>query len=342
MAENTKISWTDHTFNPWSGCQKVSPGCQHCYAEAQAKRNPATLGVWGPTGTRVRMGDAYWRKPLRWNERAAIWAECPTCHWRGFSDWGGGKFAPHCAACFKRDVVSVLEHSRQRVFCASMADVFEDRPELVAWRADLFRLIVDTPNLDWLLLTKRPENINRMMTQAADLLLRINQKAAVAWGRWVVHGLPYALPNVWIGTTVENQEQADKRIPALLGVPVAVRFLSCEPMLSAVDLERIPDALYGKVWPDTTRGRGGIGGQVITADPGLVHWVICGGESGHGARYMDAHWALSLKEQCEAAGVPFFMKQMGAVWADEVGSSDKKGGDLSEMPVELRVRQFPK
>lgn len=275
----TTIEWTaqhlpdgtvvsGYTFNPWSGCQRVSPGCQNCYAEAMAKRNPRVLGVWGPQGTRVRTSNDYWRNPLVWNREA------------------------------KR------EGRRYRVFCASMADVFEDRPELIEWRVDLFRLIVNTPLLDWLVSTNRPENIMPMMQ-------------GMGWSSM--------MDNVWIGATVENQEQADRRIPALLSVPAKVRFLSCEPLLQQVNIRDFLTDGAGH-WRTPTRER---------------HWVICGGESGHGARYMDAYWALSLKEQCEAAGVPFFMKQMGSVWADEVGSSDKKGGDLSEMPVELRVRQFP-
>lgn len=125
MAENSKIEWTNHTFNPWRGCQKVSPGCQHCYAETLSKRNPAVLGEWGPNGKRVIASEAHWRLPLKWNKAAKLAGE------------------------------------RHRVFCASLADVFEDRPELVAPRVRLFHLISETPNLDWLLLTKRPENIRR-------------------------------------------------------------------------------------------------------------------------------------------------------------------------------------
>ncbi len=127
MGEGSKIQWTHHTFNPWRGCTHVSPGCEHCYAEALSKRNPAQLGTWGAGGTRVVASEAYWKQPERWNRAAEAAGE------------------------------------RHRVFCASLADVFEDRPELVEPRERLWRLIVATPHLDWLLLTKRPENIARLL-----------------------------------------------------------------------------------------------------------------------------------------------------------------------------------
>src|SRR5689334_23137746 len=129
MSENSKIEWTHHTFNPWRGCARVSPGCEHCYAETWAKRNPAQFGTWGATGTRVVASDAMWREPLKWDRKAAAAGE------------------------------------RHRVFCASLADVGEDRLDLMVPRRRLCELIVDTPNLDWLLLTKRPENLARLFPQ---------------------------------------------------------------------------------------------------------------------------------------------------------------------------------
>jgi protein gp37 len=126
MGENSKIEWTDHTFNPWIGCTKVSDGCKHCYAEALMDKRYGRV-KWGPQGTRQRTSADNWRKPLQWNKQA------------------------------------VKEDKHYRVFCSSLADVFEDNPQLTEWRADLFNLIAETPNLDWLLLTKRPENINRMV-----------------------------------------------------------------------------------------------------------------------------------------------------------------------------------
>jgi protein gp37 len=167
--KNSKIEWTHHTFNPWWGCTKVSDACAHCYAETFAKRTGHD--VWGPDKPRRFFGDKHWEAPLLWNDQAKKAGE------------------------------------RQRVFCASMADVFEDyngpkNLELLNARSQLWRLIEQTPNLDWLLLTKRPENILRFLPQAWDQTSRL-----------------------WIGTTVENQEQANKRIPELLKVPARIRFL---------------------------------------------------------------------------------------------------------------------
>jgi len=174
MAANTKIEWAHDTFNPWTGCAKVSPACQHCYAEGFA-RFPH-IGTWGASGARMRTSDANWKKPLAWDRQAKA------------------------------------AGTRRRVFCASLADVFEDRADLDPMRADLWRLIKQTPSLDWLLLTKRPA---RMASWAAE------------------HGWP---ENAWAGTTVEDQRRADERIPALLQVPARVRFLSMEPLLGPVDL----------------------------------------------------------------------------------------------------------
>lgn len=240
--ENSKIEWTHHTFNPWIGCTKVSDGCKFCYAEHLMDKRLSRV-EWGPTGTRSRTSPANWNKPRQWNRRLE----------------GTGR--------------------RERVFCASLADVFEDRPELEEWRADLMELIDDTPNLDWLLLTKRPENV-----------------LPLAPMRWSECQLP---DNVWIGTSVENQEQADKRIPELLRIPAVVRFLSCEPLLDAVDLMPY---LYAEFAADDPRHYPHKYG---------VDWVIVGGESGQQARPMHPDWARSLRDQCHLAGVPFLFKQWG-------------------------------
>ncbi len=251
MAENSKIEWTDHTFNPWRGCTKISEGCKNCYAETLSKRNPATLGIWGDNGTRVVASESYWKQPLKWNRQA----EC---------DCNSSRLGGHitCAFCESGGV-------RPRVFCASLADVFEDRPELTEPRRRLFDLINETPNLDWLLLTKRPENIEPLFNE-------------------VVHHFGWdedlSVMNTWIGTTVENRK-AKERIEILRQIPAAVRFLSCEPLLE--DLGEV----------DLTG----------------IHWVICGGESGPGARPVDIRWFRSLRDQCVAAGIPFHFKQWGGL-----------------------------
>lgn len=245
MGENSRIEWTDHTFNPWIGCTKISDGCKHCYAEALMDKRYGRA-QWGPQGTRVRTSEAYWRKPLAWNRRAET------------------------------------EGRRYHVFCASLADVFEDRPELVPWRTELFELIAQTPNLDWLLLTKRPENVLEMVpwgwhTEDAGGYL-------IDGGEWPA--------NVWIGTSVENQGAANERIPHLLRIPARYRFLSMEPLLGPVDFRTVDGfnrynlSLHG-------------------------FWVIVGGESGPNARPMHPDWVRSLRDQCQAAGVAFHFKQWG-------------------------------
>jgi protein gp37 len=176
MAKNSQIEWTHHTFNPWWGCAKVSPACDNCYAELWAKRMGHRL--WGAKSQRRFFGDAHWREPLVWNEDARA------------------------------------EKKRARVFCASMADVFEKRSDLELERSRLWKLVAATPELDWLLLTKRPQNIGAMVPWSPE-----------DWPR-----------NVWLGTTVENQNFAAQRLPHLLKHKAAVRFLSCEPLLGPIDL----------------------------------------------------------------------------------------------------------
>ena len=303
MAENSLIGWTDHTFNAWEGCTKVSPGCANCYAEERAKRYGSA--EWGPNGTRRVKAESGWKEPLKWQREAV--------------------------AC----------NVRPRVFCASLADVFEDWQGLMvdtagrtvyvcnecgAWRAiediccgpnahfpltmndvraRLFRLIDATPNLDWLLLTKRPENFARFLPPSSSSLVEFADDGPVGVRR-----------NVWLGVTVENQEQADRRIPLLLSTPAKLRFLSVEPMLGPVDLRpKAPDAysllgrFYGKHGFDPA-GMQPAADRVLNCFP-QIDWVIIGGESGANARPMHPVWARALRDQCKAAGVPFYFKQWG-------------------------------
>lgn len=262
MAENSKIEWTDHTFNAWIGCAKVSPGCEHCYAETLMDTRYGRV-QWGVNGTRVRTSEANWRKPLQWDRAAA--------------DAG----------------------VRAKVFCASLADVFENRNDLIPWRQQLFHLVDQTPNLDWLILTKRPENVLNFAYQQQ------------LW--WPSNEMP---KNVWIGTSVERQHE-DFRIHHLAKIPATVRFLSMEPLLGEVNLQAINivhngdwgiyDALTCRV---TTP-------QGDTIDASGVHpidWVIVGGESGQNTRHMHPWWARYLRDQCHVTGTPFFFKQWGE-WA---------------------------
>ncbi len=242
MGKNSAIEWTDHTFNPWWGCTKVSPGCEHCYAETWAKR--VGENIWGAKQDRRFFSDKHWAEPINWNSAAQD------------------------------------DRQRRRVFCASMADVFEDRSDLDPWRKRLWELIAKTQWLDWLLLTKRPENIT----------------GRVPWsGSWP--------ENVWLGTTVEDQRRAELRLPLLLQFPAKRRFLSCEPLLSYVDLSSWTIARPETLYP--------------------IDWVIAGGESGANARAMLPGWATRLRDQCRDAKIPFHFKQWGH-WAPVTSQKEHK------------------
>lgn len=242
MAQNSKIEWTDHTFNAWWGCIEVSPACDHCYARTWAQR--LGFDVWGADAPRRYFGDAHWNEPLRWDRAAAK----------------GG--------------------ARHRVFCSSMADVFERHPNvdenrnLEAQRRRLWSLIEATPNLDWLLLTKRPQNIISMVPP-----------------QWAANGFPR---NVWQGFTGERQREFDIRWRdvQVAAARALVIFVSYEPAIGSLVLPN--DFL--------SRGR--------------TAWCIAGGESGRAARPSQPDWFLNLRDQCVTAGVPFHFKQWGE-WAPE-------------------------
>jgi len=258
MGSDSKIEWCHHTFNPWRGCTKVSDGCKFCYAETLSARNPAVLGGWGPKGLRSLASEGYWRQPFAWDKEAAAAGE------------------------------------RHRVFCMSLGDVFEGDETMPAesrapvWNARirLFEVVMATANLDWLLLTKRTENVPIVLAKLLNHCSRAHPDHA--FSRWLENwfvGQPPA--NVWVGTSIEDQKTADERVPHLLQIPAAVRFLSCEPMLGEIDLRKV---------------------RPMVAP---INWVICGGESGPHARPMNPEWARSLRDQCVDAGVPFLFKQWG-------------------------------
>ncbi|HNR91614.1 MAG TPA: DUF5131 family protein, partial [Dokdonella sp.] len=239
MTERTAIEWADSTFNPWLGCTKISPACDHCYAEALMDTRMGKAR-WGADNPRVRTSAANWKLPLRWN--AQPFAGCNECGWRGVPIKGATGY--QCAACLHVN----LAPQRRRVFCASLADVFDNEVD-PQWRADLLELIDATPNLDWLLLTKRIGNVVRLLTD-----LRDSEPSDVRWGRlnaWLEHGRPPE--NVWLGATICNQAEADRDIPKLLATPAAVRFVSIEPMLGPVDVERYLEPL-DVYCPDTCDG----------------------------------------------------------------------------------------
>ncbi|WGS55072.1 phage Gp37/Gp68 family protein (plasmid) [Paraburkholderia sp. D15] len=250
MSENSTIEWTDHTFNTHWGCSKVSPGCDHCYAETLAGR----FGTgWGDEAAKREFDETHWNDLLRWDRKAA------------------------------------REGVRRRVFTNSMSDLF-DRFAPDGVRARHWEFVARTPNLDHLLLTKRIGNVARMVP-----------------AEWLVEGGWPA--NVWIGASVVNQKEADRDIPKILTLPARVRFLSMEPLL----------------------------GPVVLRDSWLheLGWVIVGGESGRYARPMHPAWARALRDQCEAAGVPFFFKQWGE-WAPiHAVSSESVRAGLSASAVQI-------
>jgi protein gp37 len=256
MAENSKIEWCHHTFNPWIGCQKVSPGCDHCYAEAMMDTRYGRV-QWGPHGERKRTSQDNWKMPLRWAKRA--------------------------------------NGDRPRVFCASLADWLDNRAPR-EWRSDLGRLIEATPELDWLLLTKRPENYEKLAP-------------------WRLDEIP---SNVWLGVTCEDQAHYERRwaILSRQRIRATAKFVSYEPALGPLTKLRLQ--LAGTV----------------------PSWIICGGESGNGARHIKPKWVRALRDECANLGIAFFLKQIGSNhhrWGNIRG----KGDDMREWPEELRVRQFP-
>lgn len=288
MSEHTAIEWCDSTFNPWIGCTKVSTaasgggGCDHCYA---ARSTPArTMQIaWGPGQPRRRTAPATWKQPLLWNR--------------------------------EHEAFMLMHGRRRRVFCASLADVFDNEVP-PPWRADLFQLIADTPNLDWLLLTKRIGNAAKMLDDAA---LHIS-RGSFGWD--VDNYDRPMLPNVWLGISVVNQPEADRDIMKLRLIPASVRFLSIEPMLGPIDIRRHLWPVH-ESWParysspaaaieagaTVTYKRQALLGAAFAAT--LLSWVICGGESGPNARPIHPDWARSLRDQCGAARVPFLFKQWG-------------------------------
>jgi protein gp37 len=305
MGENSNISWCHHTFNPWIGCAKVSDGCKHCYAEGMQHRFGG--GLWGSDAKRRLTADSTWRQPLSWDRKAKAAGE------------------------------------RHRVFCSSLADVFEDREDLAESRRRLLQLIEQTPHLDWLLLTKRPHDMARLA------------RAAGWFGDWP--------SNVWAGATVEHQKAADARIHELLRVPARIHFLSCEPMLSPIRLTYRLGCHAGKDgecnWQhcpqlrDSEPARSGRhcpldwSSQDDYESPPRIDWVIVGGESGPNARPFDLLHAGSLVRQCKLSGVPVFFKQLGAspVFGGKpwpLAHDKRTGADTRDWPEWAMVQEVPR
>jgi protein gp37 len=355
MTTNSKIEWTDHTVNFWWGCNKVSPGCANCYAETFSKR----------------VGNDIWGKgaPRRWIKSAAsearklnMQAERLGVRYRVFSN--------SMSDFFESDEGQpIVDHNARTLYTINGGEFFTEgeypdcRPAtLTDLRNNAFEIIDECQNLDWILVTKRPENIPETWPQPMNNALS-----------------PYRMKrgNLILLTSVENQEQAEIRIPELLKCRdlCPVLGLSVEPMLRAVNLDGLFLTLdqTGANWNVLTGEFAEIGtpgywfgdteSDRVTGSTANLDWIICGGESGHHARPFDLQWARSLKDQCASAGVPFFMKQFGSNpiqspdyrYADQLAPGeylrtaqillrDPKGGDWDEWPAsydDLKVREFP-
>lgn len=317
MGELTGIEWTDSTWNPFIGCAKVSDGCKFCYADAISSRFPFV--EWGANGTRVLTVESNWKQPLRWNRKAG---EAGVRH---------KVFVASLADIFEDWKGPMLNNKGEQVFAygsewgshLSVIDgAFPLTMDLV--RKRLFAMIDATPNLDWLLLTKRPENIRWMWTSVDE-----------------ENGRPSHRRNVWLGTTAENQDNLERRMPSLKKCRdlSPVLFLSVEPMVGPVTLW--PDAFsdcanFENTVMDPTTGAYECCLKCdytgVSSEP-LVDWVIAGCESGHSRRPANASWFESLAKECAEYEIPFFMKQM------EINGEVSK--TLSSFPSPVQVRQFP-
>lgn len=268
MAKNSAIEWTDHTFNPWTGCTKISPGCDNCYAEAWSKRSGHVK--WGKH-PRKRTTEAYWRAPLLWQRRA--------------------------------DLFEGTHRRRQRVFCASLADVFDNKAD-AKWREDLFQIIKETPRLDWQLLTKRPQNIEKMLPPD-----------------WSAK----SYPNVWLGFTAEDQERFNQRAQFIERIDAAVWFVSYEPAIGPLRLsldQSRPDWLI-------IGGESGHGARIMRAQ--WARDIIADCTKYQVAPFLKQWGDYRSNPLVQEAGMP----------VDEVKllDTDGKGGGLIDGEV---IRQFPR
>ena len=309
MSETTKIQWADGTFNPWIGCTKVSPGCLNCYAENTTrarvlrKRGHET---WGKGAQRSRTSAATWKQPLKWNSEVAVHPDY-----------------------------------RSRIF-PSLCDWLDDEVP-IEWLADFLKLIYDTPHLDWLLLTKRPENFRLRIGAVIFELSKSHKDADVPFGKWLFNWLGDGAPkNVWFGFSAENEDLLWRRWGHAKLIPSVVTFISLEPLLAEVSrtLETV----------------------IIEAKTlGKTLWPIAGGESGSKARHCYVDWLRNIVGTCRLHDVRCFVKQLGAEPVEMkqlprrhtnfaysnpptpvvLDLMDKKGGDMAEWPEDLRVREFP-
>ena len=257
----TKIEWCDSVWNPTTGCTPISPGCDNCFAKRFAYRLRGRCGYPEDDPFRVTLHPERLEEPLRWRKP-------------------------------------------RRVFVCSMGDLFhDDVPE--DFINKVFSVMLATKEHTYILLTKRPQRAYKYLTNpktphliVESLDVDLMDRIAERYEEHQPFG-EFPLNNAWLGVTAENQQAADERIPILLQIPAAVRFVSVEPMLGPVDLER---QLGGA--EESRRCLNGWHG---------IDWIICGGETGPNARPMHPDWVRSLREQAVDAGVPFFFKSLGQV-----------------------------
>lgn len=305
----TSIEWTEQTWNPTTGCDRISPGCDNCYALTMAKRlkgmgsakyqtdgDPRTSGP----GFGVAMHEDVLAEPLRW----------------------------------KRP---------RRVFVNSMSDLFHAKvtDEFIA---KAFAVMALTPQHTYQLLTKRHGRM-RSLLGSQEFLRQVDDHREHT--RPGCGDFDWPLPNVWVGVSVEDQKWADIRIPALLDTPAAVRFLSCEPLLGPVRLVNQDHTGHESDYDgdviclDCSTDQEHVPWRTASPTNLGIDWVIIGGESGPGARPFDPQWAADLITDARAIGAAPFVKQLGSVWARTNNASDTKGGKPDDWPADLRVREFP-
>lgn len=307
MAGNSKIEWTEATWNPIAGCSIVSPGCHNCYAMRTAARLEAMGQAKYAGTTKKANGKTLWTGKINIDRH--------------------GLFLP------------LRTRKPTTFFVNSMSDLFHDR---VPWPTiqTIFAVMAACPDHTFQVLTKRAETMfefasRETLEECLDVAIdKENHQELIPAAQDLRHSGKvkcWPLPNVWLGVSCEDQQRADERIPWLLKTPAAVRFLSCEPLLGPINLQ-----------PHINAGGKFVNSQAINCD-----WVIVGGESGPGARPCRMTWIRDIVRQCADAGVPCFIKQLGTNCETGYGvnrkyvMTSKKGGDMAEWPEDLRVRQFP-
>lgn len=333
MAATTKIAWANATFNPWIGCSKVHTGCEHCYAEAYGKR----FGVkWGPDGTRRKTAESTWREPLQWERESRQFS-----HW---ANWHRPRVFPSLCDPFEEFDGPIVDRKGQWI--SHIEGACEIVLTLDDLRRDFFNLIDRTPNLDWLLLTKRPENVREMWEEKPQDLMRTPCDTDHR-------------ENCWLLYSASDQATLEAGVTHLLACRdlVPVLGVSLEPLIGPVDL-KLATPCDRNCNEYTYAECPGTDGPCLMQR--TVDWVIVGGESGPNARPCDVAWIRSVVRQCAEAGVPVFVKQLGAnvihtgpdprlswpvdAWdasTRRVTLSHPKGGEPAEWPEGLRGQELP-